>query len=398
MEWFEKAKKLSRRELETEIRSFRCDRITAGAPALPPPPEVLLPAGWVNTIQQGDCLCFLKMLPDDSIDFCMTSPPYWGLRDYGVMRQLGLESTWQEYVERSLGIYRELRRILKTEGSFYLNLADTYSTAMDSHGGRTTYEMSRSDKVDEVMTEGEMSKIPKDIPPKSLIGIPWRVALAMIDDGWTLRNAIIWHKPNSMPSSVKDRLSNTYEFVFHFVKSPQYYYDLDAIREICSSVGRRNDSRKPENLASEAGNKETYKLNRHASRTEGKYTKADRERIDPRYDPGSGPMSWAAWKEGHPSTTHPLGKNPGDVIAIDSGDFWKINTQPFPEAHFAVYPEELCVKPIESSCPEGGIVLDIFAGAGTTLLVAKRLGRKYLGFEINPGYIEIANRRLAEIG
>ena len=397
-EWFEKAKRLTRRELEVEIRAFRRESATADPSALLILPEVPLPDGWVNSIQQGNCLNLLQCLPDDSIDFCMTSPPYWGLRDYGVLGQFGLEANWQEYVGKSVRIYEEVKRVLKKEGSFYLNLGDTYAGSNCGFGDYRE-KGERGLNPSELYISVKKPQAKTELPPKCLIGIPWRVALAMIDEGWILRNAIIWHKPNPMPSSVKDRLNNTYEFVFHFVKSPQYYYDLDAIRE----------NHKPENLArysrgfTEAGNKEPYKLNnpsrnRNAFRAEGKYTKADRGRVDPRYNPGSGPMSWAAWKEEHPSTTQPLGKNPGDVITGNPGDFWEINTQPFPEAHFAVYPEELCVKPIRSSCPEAGIVLDIFAGAGTTLLVAKKLGRKYLGFEINPDYIEIASRRLTEIG
>ncbi len=287
-EWVQKAKKLSRRELEMEIRASKGkiqQESTSGTFTYSHDPS--LPDEWIDTIQYGDCLRLLRLFPDDSVDFCMTSPPSWGDRDIAP-GQLGSEPTWQGYIERSLEIYTELMRVLKEEGSFYLNLGDSYSTIAWPISGRTTH---------------------KNISPESLMGIPWRVALAMTDDGWILRNAIVWHKPNAMPNLLRDRLSNTYKTLFHFVKSQHYYYDLDAI-----------------------------------------------------------------------------GANPGD--------FWQIDAQPSSEAYPVSYPEELCVKPIKSSCPEDGIVLDIFAGAGTTLLAAKKLGRKYLGFEINPDYIEIANKRI----
>ncbi|MBN2015988.1 site-specific DNA-methyltransferase, partial [Candidatus Dojkabacteria bacterium] len=289
-EWLEKAKKLSRKELEMEIRASKGkmqqestgEKFTYSY-------DPSLPDEWIDTIQYGDCLSLLKLFPDDSIDFCMTSPPSWGDRDT-VPGQLGSEPTWQGYVEKSLEIYRELRRVLKEEGSLYLNLRDSYSPAVWLLSGRATH---------------------KDIPPESLIGIHWRVALAMIDEGWILRNAIVWHKTNAMPYSERNRLSNTYETLFHFVKSQQYYYALDA-------------------------------------------------------------------------------------IVVNPGDFWEIDAQPSTEAHLDDYPEGLCVTPIKSSCPEDGIVLDIFAGIGTTLLAAKKLGRKYLGFETNPDYIEIANKRILD--
>lgn len=260
-EWFEKAKRLTRRELEVEIRAFRRESATADPSALPILPEVPLPDGWVNSIQQGNCLNLMQCLPDDSIDFCMTSPPYWGLRDYGVLGQFGLEANWQEYVEKSVRIYEEVKRVLKKEGSFYLNLGDTYAGSNCGFGDYRE-KGERGLNPSELYISVKKPQAKTELLPKCLIGIPWRVALAMIDEGWILRNAIIWHKPNPMPSSVKDRLNNTYEFVFHFVKSPQYYYDLDAIRE----------NHKPESLAryrrgfTEAGNKSRQQNNPNRNR------------------------------------------------------------------------------------------------------------------------------------
>jgi site-specific DNA-methyltransferase (adenine-specific) len=284
----------------------------------------------------------------------MTSPPYWALRDYGTKGQLGLESDFREYVSKLLGVFDELKRVLKRTGSFYLNLGDTYS-----RGGA--------------------------IQAKCMIGIPWRVALALIDRGWILRNAICWYRANSMPASVKDRLSNTYEHIFHFVKSKKYYYNLDAIRV------PHKFAAKPFNI---------------------RVRDAQKGRLQSKW----GILSMAIAHGGHTGKTvrhdHPLGKNPGDL--------WTINSKQHPFAHFAVYPEEICVGPILSSCPEQvcvkcgtprfsndccecndgfhpGIVLDMFAGSGTTPVVARKLGRDYVGIELNPEYVKIAKQRLASV-
>ncbi|GAG03278.1 unnamed protein product, partial [marine sediment metagenome] len=233
-----------------------------------------------------------------------------------------------------------------------------------------------------------------------LLGMPWRIAIAMQGSGWILRNAIVWHKPNPMPSSVKDRLNNTYEFIFHFVKSRKYYYDLDAIRE----------------KRAFGYDKEIIYDGKNPHCTSKKITKEDRNRIRDR-----------GLSEGFKYETaynNPSGKNPGDVIKQKSesgiyaiggkhsgyfnadgsprfnpigsnpGDFMQICTQPFPEAHFAVYPEAICIKPIKSSCPKDGIVLDPFVGSGTTMKVARDLGRSSIGIEINPEYVEIIKKRM----
>jgi len=345
----------------------------------------------------------------------MTSPPYWALRDYGIREQLGLEPDFREYISKLLKIFDELKRVLKRTGSFYLNMGDTYSGG-GSHsilGGVETWGKQHG------MKEGFPDKSPqasitKVIPAKSMIGIPWRVALALIDKGWILRNDIVWHKPNSMPSSVKDRLSNTYEHIFHFVKSKKYYYNLDAVR-----VPHKFEPR-PFNIgvrdAQKGRLKEKWGV--HASERE---TKAYDEKNYPKYPPHEPRhfqlLSMGIAHGGHTGKTvrhdHPLGKNPGDL--------WKVNSRPHPFAHFAVYPEEICTRPILAACPEQvcvkcgspqpptvkkcecrqgfrpGIVLDMFAGSGTTLVVAKKLRRNFIGIELNPEYVEIAEGRLATI-
>jgi site-specific DNA-methyltransferase (adenine-specific) len=316
----------------------------------------------------------------------MTSPPYWALRDYGTTGQLGLEQDFRDYVSKLLQLFDELKRVLKTTGSFYLNLGDTYS-----RGGA--------------------------ISAKCIIGIPWRVALGLIDSGWILRNAIVWFKQNSMPSSVKDRLSNTYEHIFHFVKSKKYYYDLDAIRV------PHKFAAKPFNIrvrdAQKGRLQSKWGILANASKAEVEaYDEKHYNRYPPQEPRHCQLLSMGIGHGGHTGKTvrhdHPLGKNPGDL--------WTVNSKQHPFAHFAVYPEEICVRPILSSCPEKvctkcgmpqlptgdscecgvgfrpGIVLDMFAGSGTTLVVAKKLGRDYIGVELNPEYVKIAKQRLANKG
>jgi site-specific DNA-methyltransferase (cytosine-N4-specific) len=348
----------------------------------------------------------------------MTSPPYWALRDYGIPGQLGLEPDFREYISKLLKIFDELKRVLKRTGSFYLNLGDTYSGG-GSHsklGGVETWGKQHG------MKQGFPDKSPQAsitnvIPAKSMIGIPWRVALALIDRRWVLRNAIVWHKANSMPSSVKDRLSNTYEHIFHFVKSKKYYYNLDAIRVPHEFEARPFNIRVRD--AQKGRLKEKWGVLAHASEREAKaYDEKSYSKYPPHEPRHFQLLSMGIGHGGHTGKTvrhdHPLGKNPGDL--------WKINSKPHPFAHFAVYPEEICGRPILSSCPEQvcvkcgtprlsmgytcgcnegfrrGIVLDMFAGSGTTLVVAKRLCRDFVGIELNPEYVKIARQRLVNIG
>jgi len=301
----------------------------------------------LNKIYQKDALAFLYSLPNNCIDMAITSPPYWCLRDYGVEGQLGLEPTFDEYINKLCNIFDEAKRVLKQGGSCWVNLGDTYS---GNKKGKTDRKV--SDYLKDNSTGIHKRAI---ITPKCLCQIPSRFAIEMCNRGWILRNTIIWHKPNAMPSSVKDRLNNTYEFVFHFVKAKKYYYGLDAIRE-------------PHKQATKQRVK--YGINPYGGLGKVKMT-------------GSRKGNLPAKK----ITLNPKGKNPGD--------FWTISTKGFKGAHFATYPEKLCEKPIKASCPPNGIVLDIFMGAGTTALVALKLGRKFLGCELNPAYIEIAEKRLA---
>jgi len=396
---------------------------------------------WVNKIHTRNTLEILKQMPDDFVDMSITSPPYWNLRDYGdetetiwggdkeckhdwdkYVRpnfcskcgawkgQLGLEPHPNMFINNLVEIFRELKRVLKKTGSFYLNIGDTYyaTSAVTKDKWKHKKSIGTPEKSNYVYDE-------KWLQPKQLMLIPSRLAIAMQEDGWILRNDIIWHKPNPMPTSVKDRLNNTYEHVFHFVKSRKYYYNLDAIRI-------------PHKTA-------TFERAKHAfNKTGASIHSAVKETGQKKFAENllSGKLS---------------GKNPGD--------FWLINTKPCPKAHFAVFPKELVEGPIKSSCPlyickkcgkprehiidtvghrtpeeekklkelmakrgiprqsagimvpshskkidkgwtdcgcnagfEPGIVLDPFCGTGTTCRIAKSFGRRYIGIDINPTYVE----------
>jgi DNA modification methylase len=503
----------------------------------------------------------MREFPDESVDFVMTSPPYWGLRNYGESTetvwggsssckhswnseilhhdnlrfrgessivgneknplihlspkvnsgfcvkcgawkgQLGLEPSWQMYIEHMVLVCRELKRVLKKTGSMYIVLGDTYAGSGQGHKiseQRETYK-----KYSPNLNFPFIRPTTKiaDYQPKCLMGIPWHLAFALIDDGWILRNDIIWRKPNAMPSSVKDRLTQTYEHIFHFVKNRRYYYDLDAIREPHKSakemqkyyeepklkkakrfrrresyfqivpveaphrgskdvIGRyenpakfnlrvRDVKRGKKGVFVEAGKVKQLKaskeevenyvyperLTKHdlAVGRVGNFAYTDPFHVKGYHPKGKNPGDIIKTKtaqeafSGHPPTNYyrmgesEKGKNPGDVIKSqvlrqtnpfihhqdghvgdhplgkNPGDFWNVCTKPFKGAHFAVYPEAICVNPILSSCPPNGVVLDPMCGSGTTLVVAKKLGRNYIGIELNPSYVELARKRLMAV-
>jgi len=372
-----------------------------------------------NKIHVGDALEVLKTFPDNQIDMCITSPPYWGLRDYGVDGQLGLEPNFNDYINRLCTIFDEVKRCLKDSGTCWVNIGDGYASGAGSlntnkgdsfHGGNKKHRTQTGIKA-------------KNLPPKSLIGIPFRFALEMINRGWILRNTIIWHKPNCMPSSVKDRFTVDFEYLFFFSKNKRYYFEQQT-----------EDSA-------------------------GDWTKN-----------GGGILNDTGWHKGayngRPPTVKDLNKLDG--TKRNKRCVWNINTKPYKEAHFAVYPPELIETPIKAGCPEficnecgkpriklykktgfsnegnevinrskainlkegspqerirklngksykkveflsdelsdcgcnagfhQGIVLDPFIGSGTTAAVAKSLGRNYIGIELNPDYLDLIKNRVNE--
>lgn len=303
------------------------------------------------TLHHGDSLTVLRTLPDASVDCCVTSPPYFGLRDYGVDGQLGAEASPAEYVEHMRAVFAEVRRVLADDGTLWLNLGDSYYSGK---GAPTQPDLKNEARRPGVRS---LDKGGADwAKPKDLLGIPWRVAFALQDDGWTLRNANIWHKSNAMPESVADRLSSRYETVFLFSKRARYWFDLDPIREPHVTGDR------PLVPAIKA-------------QRQGSYSSTGNH-----YEPTSSGLGRG---EG--------GRNPGDV--------WTIPTQPFPGAHFAVYPLALPERCILAGCKPGGTVLDPFSGSGTTGLAAAKHGRQYVGIDLNADYLDLSLRtRLAQPG
>lgn len=337
----------------------------------------------------GDVREKLKELPDNSINCCVTSPPYWGLRDYGtasweggdkscdhqppndapnspkmtsgqktshagrfagshcfrcgakrIDSQIGLEQTPEEYVEQMVNIFREVRRVLKDEGTLWLNLGDSYAgnNSRASNNGRAGFGNPR---------EGVFERTGNGLKPKDLVGIPWRVAFALQADGWYLRQDIIWAKPNPMPESVKDRCTKSHEHIFLLSKSEKYFFDNEAIKEpVKQDWGTRN-------------------------RTNGKY-----------HNQGTGLQPHTGLTKSY--TT----KNKRDV--------WTVALRPFKGAHFATFPPDLITPCILAGCPKNGLVLDPFFGAGTTGLVAQKNNRAWVGIELNPKYAEMASKRISD--
>ncbi len=303
------------------------------------------------TLWHGDALAVLRELPDASVDCCVTSPPYFGLRDYGVNGQIGAEASPAEFVEALTAVFREVRRVLADDGTLWLNIGDSYSggnrQSFDAVGGKTGGRGINAHRA------------ASGLPGKNLLGIPWRVAFALQGDGWILRNDIIWAKPNAMPESIQDRLSTKHEHVFLLAKSPRYWFDLDPIREPHESTAQM----------------------------------AHRAKVPPT----RGKTAWAA---GIGIGQSPRDSNGGVGFSDggrNPGDVWSIPTQPFRGAHFAVFPQALPERCILAGCKPGGTVLDPFSGSGTTGLAATKHGRRYVGIDLNAEYLDLSLRtRLRE--
>ncbi|AYQ99411.1 DNA methyltransferase [Mycobacterium phage Filuzino] len=308
------------------------------------------------TLHHGDALAVARELPDGAADCIVTSPPYFGLRDYGVEGQYGLEDSPAEYVETMRALFSELRRVLADDGTLWLNIGDSYSSTATNNGGYSAKSGLRDGKLypnekHRVANDSNVARaLRPDVGPKNLLGIPWRVAFALQDDGWILRNAVIWQKPDAMPESVTDRLTTSYEHVFLFSKTRRYWFDLDPIREEIVTAGCKSASTSSGNAHGLTG------IGQHRG-----FTKAG----------------------------HDNGRNPGDV--------WKIPKTHFSGAHFAVFPVALPQRCILAGCKPGGTVLDPFNGSGTTGLAAQKTGRRYIGIDINSDYLDLSLRtRLAD--
>ena len=362
-------------------------------------------------IKQGDCLEVLKTLPSDSVNCCITSPPYWGLRDYGTGewiggdpncshkrdskqseltqtghrnlegavgdgiykdkckrcgaerkdRQIGLELTPSMYVQKIVEVFREVKRILKKDGTLWLNLGDSYATTSgdmeqlrDMGKDTPSYgKIKYSDGYEGVSQKGKSEAKKRDgLKHKDLIGIPWRVAIALQSDGWYLRQDIIWHKPNPMPESVTDRCTKAHEYIFLMSKNPNYYFDNKAIQEPCTTQ-------------------------------EGRPSAIVRDRV---YGYNSKQAALGRARGGE-ETPEPSTRNKRSV--------WSVNVKPYKEAHFATFPKELIEPCVLAGCPKDGTILDPFGGSGTTAEVAIENGRNALLIELNPEYIELAKTRIS---
>jgi DNA modification methylase len=307
----------------------------------------------------GDCIDMMRTLPDESVNCCVTSPPYFGLRDYGHDGQIGLEPTPEAFVAKLVAAFREVRRVLREDGTLWLNLGDSYARSAGPEesklaslhtmgvGQRKAHEMG-------AMRKGK-NRPPEGLKPKDLIGIPWRVAFALQADGWYLRQDIIWHKPNPMPESVTDRCTKSHEYMFLLTKSARYWYDAEAIKE--------------ESTGNTKGAAASFKR--------------------------SGSKRGESICPNSPMPTH---REDRDDVAYD-GDtrnkrsVWTVATQPYSGAHFATFPPDLIRPCIRAGCPIGGTVLDPFGGSGTTGMVALEESRSAILCELNPAYAEIAKGR-----
>jgi DNA modification methylase len=350
-------------------------------------------------ILQGDVLAVLASLPDQSVHCCVTSPPYFGLRNYGQDGQIGLEKTPQEYVEKMVAVFREVRRVLRDDGTLWLNLGDSYNA---HPGQRKTTDKVGAKQATNNGSNTAPSRNVAGLAAKQLLGIPWRVAFALQADGWYLRQDIIWHKPNPMPESVRDRCTKAHEYIFLLAKSERYYYDADAIAEPLSSSSIERLSQP--NLENQEGS------DRVPGKTNGNMKAVAKLNGGSYSPPGQAPHGNArpytgkATKDYAKSGAQDASETKrrivdrilaGEIVKRNKRTVWTVTTKPFKGAHFATFPPDLIEPCILAGCPVGGTVLDPFGGSGTTGLVADRHGRNAILIELNPEYIEIAKKRLS---
>jgi len=329
-------------------------------------------------IKIGDCVQSLKQLADESVQCCVTSPPYFGLRDYGHNGQIGLEATPDEYVAKIMEVFREVRRVLRKDGTLWLNLGDSYASFRD---GKAVPDSTRGDDTGTLVPKGSAKNRMAStfrgtaIKHKDLIGIPWRVAFALQADGWYLRQDIIWHKPNPMPESVQDRCTKAHEYIFLLSKSAKYWYDAEAISQPLAetSVQRLGQA----NLPNQKG----------SDRVPGK-TNGNMKAVGPRFGGnkyGDDEASEHRTKSGN--------EWDGGGGRANRRSVWTINTQPYKGAHFATFPAEIPRLCILAGSRAGDTVLDPFGGSGTTGAVAMELGRSAILCELNPEYGELIRQR-----
>lgn len=344
----------------------------------------------------GDALEQLRTLPDACVQTCVTSPPYWGLRDYGVEGQIGLEPTSGEFIGRLLEVFREVRRVLRPDGTAWVNLGDTYASSGWGGGVGTSSTINSASQFAARAAREKLKNRIVGVKAKDKLGIPWRVAFALQDDGWWLRSDIVWHKPNPMPESVRDRPTVAHEFVFLLTKSERYFYNTESARERCI-VGAAHPRRRSKTVDAEKAAR--------AARAFSAKRAAGVEARQAEYSPAE---AAARLQKGRSASSARMGREPGwrqkqnerfnsAVNAVvefrNWRDVWEIPTQPSSLEHFAAFPEELARRCIVAGSREGDTVLDPFAGTGTTGVVALVEGRRFIGCELNPAYAEMAEKR-----
>ena len=314
----------------------------------------------------GDAMEVLRTLEPESVQTCVTSPPYYNLRDYGTEGQIGMEDTPEEFVDKLVTVFREVRRILRPDGTLWVNIGDSYAT--------------RSGRQPPTNTRNSCGHTEKRPPTgykyKDLIGVPWMLAFALRADGWYLRQDIVWNKSNCMPESVRDRCTKSHEYIFLLSKSERYFFDAEAIKEPITGSSTKRYLQK---IGAQKG------YDRQPERA-GQPVKA--------VLPCFGGKKYGAGRTKETRTKS--GKTYVPTKWRNKRDVWTTSTSGFRGAHFAVFPEKLIEPCILAGCQEGETVLDPFAGSGTTGAVAKRLGRNFVGVEISPEYCEIARKRIAE--
>jgi DNA modification methylase len=367
-------------------------------------------------ILTGDCRDVLKTLPDESAHCVVTSPPYFGLRDYGQADQMGLEATPEAYIEGMVSVFREVRRVLRADGTMWVNMGDSYAT-----DGGPGWQGKNGDRSDRRFT-GTRNTVPmreqsrtayRGHKPKDLLGMPWMLAFALRADGWWLRQDIIWSKPNPMPESVRDRCTKAHEYLFLFAKSERYYFDAEAISEPAthaheyvydngqnghgggvSHAGQGSSTRKfkkgiagwadpqdPDHSAIGHSQEGRTTHGMVVQRSGNKERKPASARVVP-VDTGGKSAGAVA------------GSVPWEGVTRNKRSVWTVTTQPFKDAHFATFPPALIIPCILAGCPPGGLVLDPFAGAGTTGLVADQLQRDAVLIELSPTYSDMARERI----
>jgi len=330
---------------------------------------------WLNRCHFGDCLETLRQMPDGLVQTCVTSPPYFGLRDYGHAGQIGLEPTPDEFVAKLVTVFREVRRVLRDDGTLWVNIGDSYDAAGRAGHGTRVGDKQRSNRASSTGADACRPSV-AGLKEKDLIGIPWMLAFALRADGWYLRQEIIWAKPNPMPESVTDRCTKSHEQIFLLAKSASYYCDMAAIKE--PAVGQNEHDLTGPGYSAPGQSANTGNRGRggkNAFRGQGHFRESD---------------------------TGPANRDGRDMQDVGAGDtrnkrsVWTVSTKPYKGAHFATFPTDLIEPCILAGAPAGGIVLDPFFGSGTTGQVAQALGRQFIGIELNEAYKPLQDERLRQ--